>query len=421
MSQKDISIEQNVLGLLLDDGSRITQCDLEKEDFSVKSHQVIYESILQVLSNDNIVDVVSVGSIIEREYNNNVDMPYMIELITKCAASPDNLKHFCEITKKASELRQAKTILSRSLFELDGNDNKNVVSETIKQLMDLDRASKKYEHTMKDAVIAAMEIYEEASKRGGLIGITSGLSELDDALGGFHPSDLIIVGARPAVGKTALAFNFALTSTSPVGVISAEQDHSQAGLRFIAMEGLINSKNFRSANMTELEYGRMPRTVQNLKDRQIFFNDETGIDINSLQRQARRWKHERNIGMLVVDYIQKIKGSVKGQGSTDRVTDVVTTLKDLAKELQIPVIALSQVNRAADQIDGPPGPGHLSDASACEKEADTIITMYRNDDMQARGKTLLHICKNRHGPTGDVLVDYQGPYFKFTDEQSYSR
>jgi len=187
------------------------------------------------------------------------------------------------------------------------------------------------------------------------------------------------------------------------------------------MEGLINSKNFRSANMTDLEYGRMPRTVANLKDRQIFFNDETGIDINSLVSQARRWKQERDIGMIIVDYIQKIKGSSKGQSSLDRVTEVVTTLKDLAKELQVPVIALSQVNRAADSHEGPPKPSHLSDASACEKEADTIITMYRNDDMVSRGKTMLSICKNRHGPIGDVMVDYQGAYFKFTGEQSYSR
>jgi len=416
---ENIAIEQNILGLLLDDGTRFTQCNIQSTDFSLRSHQVLFESIQQVISDKHAVDVVSVGEVIERTYGSQfVNMPFMVELVTKCAASPDNIGHFSEIVKNASELTKAKNIVSQALFDLESEkNNKTVVSDTIKSLMELDRVTKKYEHSMKDAVISAIETYEEASQRGGLIGVTSGLSELDDALGGFHKSDLIIVGARPAVGKTALAFNFAAHSTVPVGIISAEQDYSQAGLRFIAMEGLINSKNFRSAKMTEFEYNRLPRTVENLKDRQIYFNDEPGIDINTIERQARRWKQERNMGMLVVDYIQKIKGTVKGQGSTDRVTDVVTTLKDLGKELQIPIIALSQCNRASDQIEGPPGTGNLSDASACEKEADVIITMYRNDDMLERGKTLLHICKNRHGPTGDVLVDYQGPYFKFTDSR----
>jgi len=186
MSRKEISIEQNIIGLLLDDGSRVSQCNLSKEDFVVKSHKIIFESIQQVLADNNVVDIVSVAEVIERTYAEHIDMPYMFELVTTCAASPNNLVHFSELIKKAAELRQAKTIFSKALLEIDGPESKNVVSEAIRELMGLDKTAKKYEHSMKDAVRSAMEIYEEALERGGLIGITTGIEELDEALGGFH-------------------------------------------------------------------------------------------------------------------------------------------------------------------------------------------------------------------------------------------
>ena len=417
---KNINMEQQILGLLLDDGSRIAQCNLSIQDFSVNSHQVIFEAIQKVISDKHVVDVVSVGEAIEQNFGGAcVDMVFMIELVTKCASQPQNMEYFSQVVKSSSELRKAKAIFNRALFDLDSDhDKKNVVSEAIKSLMELDRVSKRYEHTTKDAVIGALEAYEEAVKRGGLIGVTSGLSEVDEQLGGFHDSDLIILGARPAVGKTAMAINFAYNADVPVGFFSAEQSYEQIGARLICIEGQINSKNFRSASLTEMEYGRMPRTVENIKNKPIFFNDEPAMSISTIQKQARRWKQERKIGLLVVDYIQKIKGSTATQRDIERVTEVVLALKELAKELSIPIIGISKVTRAADSIGGPPGMGHLSDASICEYEADQVITLYRNDDMREKGKTLLHICKNRHGPTGDILVSYDGPYFKFRDSQS---
>lgn len=416
-SKQNIMFEQDILGLLLYDGSSISKCNLSHSDFSQRSHQIIFSAIQQVISKGQIVDVVSVSELIEKEYGvDSLDMEYMANLILNRHLSEENIEHFCLVIKKNADYRQAKIIFESAIFELDKETpSDGIVSQAIKSLMELDRVTQKYDHTMKDSIISALESYETASEMKGLIGITTGIQGLDDALGGFHDSDLVIVGARPAVGKTAIAFNFAHSSTKPVGIISAEQDHAQAGARFISMEGRINSKNFRSARLTELEYGRLGNTVKTLEEKPIFINDEPGIDINAIQRQARRWKQERDIGILFVDYIQKIKGSDKRASTLDRVTEVVNSLKDLARELRIPVIALAQVNRAADNLDGPPGLSHLSDASACEKEADSIITMYRDDDMREKGKTLLHICKNRHGPTGDVLVNYEGMYFKFTD------
>ena len=416
---KNITIEQNILGLLLDDGSRIAQCNLALEDFTVRTHQIIFESIQQVIAKNVAVDIVTVGEHIEKSFGAGfVDMTFLLELVTKCAALPENMEHFSSTIKKVSTHNKARQIMSTALMGLDsGIESSEVVAQAIKTLMGLENAKKKYEHTLKDAVIASMEAYQEASNHGGMIGVASGLTELDDSLGGFHRSDLIIIGARPAVGKTALAINFANNADCPVGFVSAEQSFEQIGSRLICIDGMIDSKNYRAASMTEFEYNRMVPTVNNLKNKPIYINDEPGISISTVQAQARRWKQERNIGILFVDYVQKLKGTSKSASNIDRVTEIVITLKELAKELDIPIVGISKVTRAADNLDGPPEMGHLSDASICEYESDEVITMYSNDDLKSRGKILLHICKNRHGPIGDILVDYQGKYFKFTDSR----
>lgn len=410
-----INVEQTILGLLLDDGSLISQCSLSIDDFSQQSHRVIFDSINHISAKGHAVDIVSVGEHIESKYQ-KVDMNYLAELVSKCFGNGENMGKFCDMVKNASRMRKAKEIAIsiQKTIELDG-DCDNVVERAIQSLMLIDKDIKKYEHTMSECVDSALEFYDKASERGGLIGITSGLVELDEALGGFHESDLLVIGARPAMGKTALLFNFANACKVPCGIISAEQGHTQAGLRFLSIAGDINSQNIRRARMTEIEFSRLPGTVTKLKEMPIFVNDEPGINITTLMRQARAWKQNNGIQILFVDYIQKIKGSVQRQTTIDRVSEVVGSLKDLARELEIPVVALSQVNRAAEQLDHPPGPSHLSDASAVEKEADSIITMFKNVDMTAKGQILLNICKNRHGPCGDVTVNYHGPFFKFTD------
>lgn len=410
-----IDLEQTVLGLLIRNGSLINSVKLQTDDFSQQSHQIIFDAINQVSSKGLAVDIITVGESIEKEFR-TVDMEYITNLATKSGGSQANLQHYASNIKRAARLRKARDIAHGIKVQIEEDQNcETLIERSIQQLMAIDADLKNYEHTLTEAIGAAAEIIDTASQNDGLIGITTGLSELDESIGGFHNSDLFVVGARPAMGKTALLFNFAHAANVPCGIISAEQNHAQAGLRFIAMEGEINSQRMRSAKLQQHEWAKLATTMNALKGKPVFINDEPGIDILSLTRQARVWKQNNGIKMLCVDYIQKIKGSSNRQSAMERVTEVTGTLKDLARELEIPVIALSQVNRAADQLDYPPGPSHLSDASAVEKEADTIITMFSNDELKSHSQILLHICKNRHGPTGDVTVNYLGPFFKFQD------
>lgn len=411
-----IQIEQAVLSVLMYDDTALSQCKLVASDFSQQSHQVIFSAINEVASKGLVIDLISVADCIERKYR-TVDMEYLGDLLTKAFGSVRNMGMYCKHIRTAARLRAARDIAMNMQHQIELSDDcEGVVEQAIQQLMAIDSEVKNYEHTIGQSAQAALDMVDLASKKNGLIGITTGLTELDESLGGFHDSDLIVIGARPAKGKTALMLNCAHSANVPVGIISAEQNHEQAGLRIISMAGEIDSKNLRTARLSRNEWDRLSGTVSGLHDREIYINDEPGIDIITLSRQARMWKLNHGIRVLFVDYIQKIRGSSSKQLAVERVTEVVTTLKDLARELNIPVVALSQVNREADKIDAPPGPSHLSDASAVEKEADTIITMFQNKALLDASQMLLHICKNRHGPTGDVTVNYLGKFFKFTDQ-----
>jgi replicative DNA helicase len=410
-----LQVEQGVLALLLINGSLLTRCKINGADFSQESHRIIFEAIEEVSNKGHTVDLVTVGTALEKKYR-TVDMEYLINLVEKRVTVEKNIEHHCDKIRQASRLRIAMEIAASIQTQIELEDDcESVVETAIQKLMAIDSNVKNHEHTMADAVDAAIEAYQIAAEKGGLTGITTGLTELDEAMHGFHNSDFTVVGARPAMGKTALLFNFAHACPVSAGVFSAEQNYEQAGQRFIALDGEIDSQRLRKAKLNDGEFKKLSSVMTRLKSREIYFNDEPGINIISLKRQARMWKQNKGIKILFVDYIQKIKGSNNRMSKSERVSEVAGELKDLARELQIPVVALSQLKRAADELDGPAGPSFLSDSTDIENEADSIITLWKNKEMERNSQMLLHICKNRHGPTGDKLVNYIGKFFKFTD------
>lgn len=241
-----------------------------------------------------------------------------------------------------------------------------------------------------------------------------------------HPDSLYITDGYVVTHNTALMLNFAHAADKPAGIVSSEQGNEQIGIRMLSMQGQINATTLRTAKLQEDEWPKLTAAHHALKDRQIYINDEPSINIIGLARQAREWKYRYDIGALFVDYVQRIKGSTKGQNKLEQVTEVVGALKSLAKELNIPVIALAQVNRSVDsRPDKRPNMGDLSDASEIEKEADSIIMLYRdevyNEDTNSKGIAELIFEKNRHGPTGTVRCMFQGQYMRFRElaPQSY--
>jgi replicative DNA helicase len=242
---------------------------------------------------------------------------------------------------------------------------------------------------------------------------------MDKFIGGFHNSDLVIVGARPAMGKTAFMLNLAINADAPVGIISAEQGMMQMGGRVIAIDGRINTAGIRSGKLEDEDYNRMTASYSRLRDRVIQFYDKPAPTLQDIVRQARKWKHNLDIKALYIDYVQRVKVDGKAPRH-EQIGDVAMGLKELARELDIPVIALAQVNRSVEaRTNRRPQMGDLKDSGVIEQEADVIAMLYRDEvydeNSQHKGIAEVDIKKNRHGDIGIVRTVWRAEYLRFED------
>lgn len=317
------------------------------------------------------------------------------------------------------ETRRVAAVLQADLDA--GSDGAS--DRAIAALMALHDDDRGFEFTAKQAVSAAMDQIEAAYQSGGaLIGVPSGLSALDQQLGGFHEGDLIIVGARPAMGKTGFmqgAADFG-SRRGPVGVISAEQPHEQLGMRWLASASQVSVGRLRAAKLEDEQWGNLTAAVGQIKDKPIRIFDRPGADIAEVIRVARRWKHQYGIKALYVDYIQRLRIAAMSRAPKhERVGEITSSLKNLARDLHIPVIALAQVSRKVDEREGQrPGMADLSDSSEIEKEADQILMLWRDKSRPHADLVDAEVIveKNRHGNVGTVHCLWRGASTSFVDK-----
>ena len=293
----------------------------------------------------------------------------------------------------------------------------------IAALMALHDEDRDCEFTTRQALTAAMDEIEAAYQAGGaLVGIPTSIRELDETLGGFHDSDLIVVGARPAMGKTGFLGGAAVAGArvGQVGIISAEQPHEQMGLRWLAGGSNISVGRLRAAKLEVEQWSHLEGTVERMRDLPMRIFDKTGPDIAEVIRVARRWKHQYGIRALYVDYLQKLRISALAKAPKhERVGEIASSLKSLARDLKIPVIALAQVSRNVDSREGQrPCMADLSDSSEIEKEADQILMLWR-DKTQPHAEMVdaeIIVDKNRHGNVGTVHCLWRGASTSFVDK-----
>lgn len=305
------------------------------------------------------------------------------------------------------------------------NSEEGAVDEAIGALLNLNSTQTQCEFTGKQAMAMAWAQACTAYENGGkLPGITTGLRELDDILGGWHDSDLTIIGARPAMGKTALMLGLAEASSSAgvhTGIISAEQPANQLGIRRMALASGVGAANIRAGRIEDEQWSRMQVGLTANRDRPMWIYDRSAITLDELRGVARKWKHAHDIGILFIDYAQRI--TVPG---ADRITEVSTIargLKNIARDLQIPVVSLAQVKAAVDtRVDKRPTAGDLANSDELTREADQILMLYR-DEVYARndgrevtkGIAEILIEKNRHGPTGFKQFAFLDETMRFAD------
>jgi replicative DNA helicase len=418
-----IEAEQAVLGGLMLAPTRADAVmeRLSEGDFYRRDHQAIFRAICELSGRGQPYDAVTMAEWFQSHNLSDLvgGASYVIEL-ANATPSAANIVAYADIVSRKSTLRHLIDIATDAASAaFDGSSDGSLVDDVIGKLMALQKIDTRHEYTLRQAMTMAYKAAQEAKARGGAIaGISSGLMDLDEILGGWHDSDLTVIGARPSMGKTALLLNFAIACKVPSGIISAEQPAQQVGGRVMAIESGVHVVKMRSGNFDDDDLPRLANAVARLVETPCMVYDRSAPTIADVTRIARKWKQEMGLKILFVDYVQRIEGSDRREKKYERVGEVVRGLKDLARDLNIPVVSLGQVGRQVEsRPDKRPHMGDLSDCSEIEKEADEILMLYRDEvyheDSPDKGVAELLIEKNRHGPTGLVRSAWIAPSMRF--------
>lgn len=418
MTDITITLERSLLGALMHDNAQIARISLTPKDFTVVSHGQIFEVVSRMIASGKVADAVTVAEALEAQTGRDW-MRACCDMVVQCLA-PANAGAYAASIRTASLARHAQQVGAK----LSEDGTPEAIASAIRELIELTSVSREHACHVSEAIkLAADELDDIAA--GKPPGVRTGMHDLDDALGGMHDEDLIVVAGRPAMGKTAFALNIATAANVGVGVISGEQGRSQIGMRFFAMNGPISLHRMRTGKLDDEEWSRVATVMGELQRRPLWIFDRPSPTIDEIVAQARAWKFHNNIGLLLVDYLQIIRGG-RGQDFRLQVGDITQQLKDLGRELKIPVVALSQIKReveqrqmGADGLGRMPYMSDLAEASLIEQIADQIITLYRpevyDDQPQYRGLAFFNVCKNKHGPVGHKALSWRGEYLKFGD------
>jgi replicative DNA helicase len=410
--------EWAIIASVINDPSKHSTLELLPGDFEDHSHQMIWECVSEMVSDGSAIDLITLSDRLKDSSNRDY-FPTVARILKEGQhASPKNLSAYAQILRDRKQSNQAYSIANDLIHGLQNSD-KGAIDSAIRDLMGLQAVQSKYDYSLKEAIKASYERIQRVHELDGeLPGVTTGITDLDDLTGGLQEGDLIVVAGRPAMGKTAFALNLMDKCGLPCGLISSEQGHEQIATRKIGITGRVDSYKLRTVKkLTQEDWQNITLAIKDLANRNVRIYDKPSPTIDEITRQARKWVFEYGTKVIFVDYIQRISYK-SGLSRVDGVGEVVKGLKNLARELRIPVIGLSQVSRDVERnADKRPAMNHLANSSEIEKEADIIATMYRdevyNNDSPDAGTCEIIICKNRHGPIAMVKTIFEGKYMRF--------
>ena len=429
---QNIEAEQAILGAIFLEPSSLTVASevLIPEDFYRAAHQKIFNAMLKLNDEGKVVDLVTVTEELAaaKLIEDTGGVSYLSELASSVPTAA-NIEYYARIVEEKSLLRR----LIRTATEIasDGYSREDEVeallSEAEKNILAVaQRKNAGSFHNIKDVLVRTYDNIEEMHNRvGDITGISTGFAELDRMTAGFQRNDLIIVGARPSVGKTAFALNIAAnvaTKTNEnVAIFSLEMGAEQLVMRMLCSEGNIDAQRLRTGSLTDDDWGKLTMAMGSLSNSGIFIDDTPGVRISDIRSKCRRLKQEHGLGMILIDYLQLILGSGRsGENRQQEVSEISRSLKQLARELQIPVIALSQLSRGVEQRqDKRPMMSDIRESGSIEQDADIVAFLYRDDyyDKESENKNIIEIiiAKQRNGPTGTVSLAFVKEYNKFVN------
>ena len=429
----NIETEQAVLGSMLTDKDAVMLAveKLKIDSFYREDNKLIFEAMINLYNNSQPIDLVTVKDELTSlgNFEKIGGFEYLVTLPDQVPTTA-NAQKYIDIVEEKWTLRQLiKT--ANEIIDLGYSASEEIdviMAGAEKKIFDIIQNKNQKSYTpIKDVLIESFTKLEELyNQKSRITGVPTGFSDLDNKTAGLHGSDLILIAARPAMGKTAFALNIAahaaIREKIPVAVFNLEMSKEQLVNRILCMEAMVDSNKVMTGKLEEDDWGKLAGVVGPISDAGIYIDDTPGISIMEIRTKCRKLKMEKDIGLIVIDYIQLIQGSGNRKNSSreQEIAEISRSLKILAKELNVPVIALSQLSRAVEQRpDHRPMLSDLRESGSIEQDADIVMFLYRDDyynpDTEEKDISEVIIAKHRAGSTGTVKLLWMGNYTKFVN------
>ncbi len=423
--------EQSVIGaMLLDQDAIVAATDLiTSEDFYQRQYGILFEAMTELYAEGKPVDPVTLQNRLrEKDVPPEISsLEFARELITAVPTSA-NVKYYAQIVQEKAQLRRLIKVneeIANACY-LENDRVEDIMEDAEKKIFQVlqQKASGDFV-PIKDVVLAVLDKIEAAGKnKGNVTGLATGFIDLDYKTSGFQPSDLILIAARPSMGKTAFVLNIAghmaFKLNITVAIFSLEMSKEQLVNRLLALESRVDSQLMRTGNLNDQDWGNLIEGAGVVGRSHLIIDDTPGISVAELRSKCRKYKLEHNLGIIMIDYLQLMQGSKKSESRQQEISDISRSLKEIARELKVPVVALSQLSRAVEQRpDHRPMLSDLRESGAIEQDADVVMFLYRDDyynkDTDKKDVAEVIIAKQRNGPIGTIELAWLPRFTKFVN------
>ncbi|WP_436772134.1 replicative DNA helicase [Yinghuangia sp. YIM S09857] len=432
---QDIAAEQSVLGgmMLSKDAIADVVENLKPIDFYRPAHEMVYNAVLDLYARGEPADAVTVAAELTKrgEIGRVGGAPYLHTLISSVPTAA-NAEYYARIVREQAVLRrlvEAGTRIVQMGYAADGDVDEIVNGAQAEVYAVTEQRTSEDYAPLADIMEGALdEIEAIGSRNGQMSGVPTGFTDLDSLTNGLHPGQMIVIAARPAMGKSTLALDFAracsIRHNLPSVIFSLEMGRNEIAMRLLSAEARVALHHMRSGNMTDEDWTRLARRMPDVSAAPLYIDDSPNLSMMEIRAKCRRLKQRNDLRLVVIDYLQLMTGggSRRAESRQQEVSEMSRNLKLLAKELEVPVIALSQLNRGPEQrTDKKPMVSDLRESGSIEQDADMVILLHREDAYEKEspraGEADLIVAKHRNGPTATITVAFQGHYSRFVDMQ----
>ena len=427
----NLEAEQSVVGSMLMNNDTIETAAeiLTGEDFYAKQNGLLFDAMCELAAEHKPVDIVTLGDRLrEKGAPEEMQSPEFIRDILDAVPTSANIKYYAQIVYEKATLRRLIKItedISKDCYA-SADSLENILESTEKNVFNLiqSRNTREFEPISEVVINALKKIQKASETKGNITGLSTGFADLDFKTAGLQPSDFILIAARPSMGKTAFSLSIldhvVFRKNLSAAIFSLEMSKEQLVNRLFAMEAKIDAQNIRSGNLSDTEWESLAEASEVIGGSKLIIDDTPGISSTELRSKSRKYKMEQDIQLVIIDYIQLMTSGGRSDNRQQEISDISRSLKSLARELNVPVIALSQLNRAVEsRTDHRPMLADIRESGAIEQDADVIMFLYRDDyynpETDKKNVAEVIIAKQRNGPTGTVELTWQPKFTRFVN------